>query len=62
MVDREWQIDADGSLRTASGMKVAELTADGYLEVVDRVEHQVVRVSLFYLVYLWQMWRSRLPP
>ena len=55
----EWHVDADGSLRTPSGMKVAELTADGDVEVWDRVEHRVVRLSLLALVRLWLVWSTR---
>lgn len=52
----EWHVDADGSLRTPSGMKVAELTRDGELAVLDRVEHGVVRLPLLALLRLWLDW------
>jgi len=54
----EWRIDEDGSLRKPSGMKVAELTSDGYLDVLDRVEHRTVRIALDALLQLWLAWRS----
>jgi len=59
MPDGKWRIDADGSLRTPSGSKIARLTRDGELEVIDRVTHQPVGLPLSLLLRLWQVWRER---
>lgn len=57
----EWRIDDDGSLRTPSGMKIARLTRKGCIEVMDRIEHRTVRISLARLLELWLAWRSERP-
>lgn len=54
----EWRIDDDGSVRTPSGMRVGKVTRDGVFEVMDRVEHRIVRISLARLLRLWLAWRS----
>lgn len=54
----EWRIDEDGSLRTPSGMRVGKMTRDDCIEVMDRVEHRIVRISLARLLRLWLAWRS----
>lgn len=53
----EWRIDEDGSLRTPAGMKVARLTHDGKIEVIDRVLHELVSLELLALLRLWRAWR-----
>ena len=58
----DWHIDDDGSLRTPAGMKVARLTRDGKLEVMDRVIHQPVELGLVALLRLWREWRGKLTP
>jgi len=55
----EWRIDEDGSVRTPSGMRVCKVTSDGRIEVMDRVEHRVVWISLARLLQLWLVWRSK---
>ena len=55
----DWRIDDDGSLRTPSGMKVARLTPDGDIEVMDRVVHQRTTLSLAALMAMWRAWRNR---
>lgn len=55
----DWHIDEDGSLRTPSGMKVARLTRDGHIEVLDRVVHQPAALHLLALLKLWRAWRQR---
>lgn len=57
----DWRIDNDGSLRTPSGMKVARVTPAGELEVMDRVEHERVRIGLVTLVRMWRRWRDGAP-
>lgn len=54
----DWRIDNDGSLRTPAGMKVARVTLAGELEVMDRVEHEPVRIGLVTLFRLWRRWRD----
>lgn len=53
----DWRIDEDGSLRTPAGMKVARLTRDGKMEVLDRVVHEPVSLGLLALLKLWRAWR-----
>lgn len=57
----DWRIDEDGSLRTPAGMKVAKLTHDGKIEVIDRVLHEPVELRLLALLRLWRAWRRLTP-
>lgn len=57
----DWRIDDDGSLRTPAGMKVARLTRDGKMEVLDRVVHEPVELGLLALLRLWRAWRKLTP-
>jgi len=57
----DWRIDEDGSLRTPAGMKVARLTHDGKIEVIDRIIHEPVELGLLALLRLWRTWRRLTP-
>lgn len=57
----DWRIDEDGSLRTPAGMKVARLTHDGKIEVIDRILHEPVSLGLLALLRMWRVWRRLTP-
>ena len=42
-------------------MKVARLTRDGKIEVLDRVLHEPVELGLLALLRLWRAWRRLTP-
>lgn len=40
-------------------MKAGRLTPDGELELLDKVEHRVVRIDLLALLDLWSEWMQK---
>lgn len=56
---REWSVDEDGGLRTPSGMMVGRFTTSGDLEILDRKEHQPVKLSLLTWIVLFLRWSAR---
>lgn len=40
-------------------MKAGRLTPDGELEILDKVQHQMVRIDLLALAGMWREWMRR---
>lgn len=54
-----WHVDDNGGLRTPSGMLVGQFTPTGDIEIMDRKEHRVVRLSLLTWIVLYLRWSAR---